>query len=281
MHSDNHAPPNCTPPGRCYHIGMPERDEIQIARWDAVRSRIGSGLRGMRGSSRSQARLAWELDELGFHISQSMVSRYEQGQGEVPLTLERMVGWALCCDALSSEHLREILELGGTRCHGRAAIWRSSTICFASTAPSRGPTRWWCAAGCSGTCSASSQRLRNRSSAYDRHHGARRYAPPTARALALAAARRRRAAAHLPPARHAPGDGRPLRRYRRVAGRRRRALDVSTRHGSARRRPARRRSPSPHVRPHRRPPARRRDPRTDRCEDRIPGEARHRLASGA
>lgn len=92
---------------------MPERDEVQIARWDAMRGRIGGGLRGMRGASRSQAQLAWELDELGFHISQSMVSRYEQGQGEVPLTLERMVGWALCCDALSSGHLREILELGG------------------------------------------------------------------------------------------------------------------------------------------------------------------------
>ena len=92
---------------------MPERDEIQIARWDAIRSRVGSGLRGMRAPGRSQAQLAWELDELGFHISQSMVSRYEQGQGEVPLTLERIVGWALCCDALSSEHLREILELAG------------------------------------------------------------------------------------------------------------------------------------------------------------------------
>lgn len=92
---------------------MPERDEIQIARWDSIRDRIGTGLRSMRGPGRSQAQLAWELDELGFHVSQSMVSRYEQGQGEVPLTLERMVGWALCCAALSSEHLRELLELGG------------------------------------------------------------------------------------------------------------------------------------------------------------------------
>ena len=92
---------------------MAERDEVQIARWDAIRDRIGDGLRGMRGNGRSQAQLAWELDELGFHVSQSMVSRYEQGQGEVPLTLERMVGWALCCDALSSQHLGEILDLGG------------------------------------------------------------------------------------------------------------------------------------------------------------------------
>jgi hypothetical protein len=92
---------------------MPERDELQIARWDAIRDRVGSGLRGMRAPGRSQAQLAWELDELGFHISQSMVSRYEQGQGEVPLTIERMVGWALCCDALSSEHLTELLALAG------------------------------------------------------------------------------------------------------------------------------------------------------------------------
>lgn len=92
---------------------MPERDEVQIARWDAIRSRVGDGLRQMRGRERSQAQLAYEMDELGFHISQSMVSRYEQGQGEVPLSLERMVGWALCCDALSSGHLHEMLELGG------------------------------------------------------------------------------------------------------------------------------------------------------------------------
>jgi hypothetical protein len=96
-----------------YDGRMPERDEIQVARWGAIRGRIGDRLRHMRGHHRSQARLAWELDELGFHISQSMVSRYEQGQGEVPLTLERMVGWALCCDALSSEHLRELLDLAG------------------------------------------------------------------------------------------------------------------------------------------------------------------------
>ena len=89
---------------------MAERDELQAARWDAIRRQIGSGLRGMRGEGRSQAQLALELDEMGFHVSQSMVSRYEQGQGEVPLSLERIVGWALCCEVLSSEHLREILE---------------------------------------------------------------------------------------------------------------------------------------------------------------------------
>jgi hypothetical protein len=92
---------------------MPERDEVQAARWDAIRERVGEGLRGMRGRERSQAQLAYEMDELGFHVSQSMVSRYEQGQGEVPLSLERMVGWAMCCDALSSAHLRDMLELAG------------------------------------------------------------------------------------------------------------------------------------------------------------------------
>jgi hypothetical protein len=92
---------------------MPERDEVQIARWDAIRNRVGDGLRQMRGQGRSQAQLAYEMDELGFHVSQSMVSRYEQGQGEVPLSLERMVGWALCCAALSSVHLHQILELAG------------------------------------------------------------------------------------------------------------------------------------------------------------------------
>jgi hypothetical protein len=94
---------------------MPERDEVQVARWDAIRRQVGAGLREMRGDGRSQASLALELDELGFHISQSMVSRYEQGQGEVPLSLERMVGWAMCCDALSSKHLAEILALAGYR----------------------------------------------------------------------------------------------------------------------------------------------------------------------
>ena len=92
---------------------MAERDEVQADRWDAIRERMAGNLRSMRPAGRSQAQLAWELDELGFHISQSMVSRYEQGLGEVPLTLERIVGWALCCDALSSEHLRELLELAG------------------------------------------------------------------------------------------------------------------------------------------------------------------------
>jgi transcriptional regulator with XRE-family HTH domain len=92
---------------------MPERDELQADRWDAIRGGIADRLRSMRGRGRSQAQLALDLDELGFHISQSMVSRYEQGLGEVPLSLERIVGWALCCNALGSEHLRDLLELAG------------------------------------------------------------------------------------------------------------------------------------------------------------------------
>lgn len=92
---------------------MPERDEVQADRWDAIRGQMADRLRSMRGRERSQAQLAWELDELGFHVSQSMVSRYEQGLGEVPLSLERIVGWAICCDALGSEHLSELLALAG------------------------------------------------------------------------------------------------------------------------------------------------------------------------
>jgi hypothetical protein len=42
-----------------------------------------------------------------------MVSRYEQGVLEAPLTLERIVGWALCCEALSSRAFRELLSLAG------------------------------------------------------------------------------------------------------------------------------------------------------------------------
>ena len=63
--------------------------------------------------SRSQARLAGELEELGYHVTQSMVSRYEQGLLEAPLTLERMVGWALCCEGLGSLAFRELLVLAG------------------------------------------------------------------------------------------------------------------------------------------------------------------------
>jgi hypothetical protein len=106
------------------HVGyavvhMSDRDEVQVARWSGIKGRVGSSLRELRqgevsfSGSRSQARLAGELEELGYHVTQSMVSRYEQGLLEAPLTLERMVGWALCCEALSSVAFRDLLALAG------------------------------------------------------------------------------------------------------------------------------------------------------------------------
>lgn len=99
---------------------MSDRDEVQVARWSAIKGRVGTSLRELRQSdatigtgSRSQARLAGELEELGYHVTQSMVSRYEQGLLEAPLTMERMVGWALCCEALSSRAFKELLALTG------------------------------------------------------------------------------------------------------------------------------------------------------------------------
>ncbi len=98
---------------------MSDRDEVQVARWSAIKSRVGTSLRELRqndasiSGSRSQARLAGELEELGYHVTQSMVSRYEQGLLDAPLTLERMVGWALCCEGLSSAAFRDLLALAG------------------------------------------------------------------------------------------------------------------------------------------------------------------------
>lgn len=98
---------------------MSDRDEVQVARWSSIKSRVGASLRELRlteasgASPRSQARLAGELEELGYHVTQSMVSRYEQGLLDAPLTLERMVGWALCSEALSSEAFRDLLALAG------------------------------------------------------------------------------------------------------------------------------------------------------------------------
>ena len=94
-----------------------DRDEVQVARWSAIKGRVGASLRELRQvdtmAPRSQARLAGELEELGYHVTQSMVSRYEQGLLEAPLTLERMVGWGLCCEALSSRAFKETLALAG------------------------------------------------------------------------------------------------------------------------------------------------------------------------
>ena len=98
---------------------MSDRDEVQVARWSSIKSRVGASLRELRltelggAGTRSQARLAGELEELGYHVTQSMVSRYEQGLLDAPLTLERMVGWALCCEALSSVAFKELLALAG------------------------------------------------------------------------------------------------------------------------------------------------------------------------
>lgn len=89
------------------------RDEVQVARWDAIRGAVARRLRALRKEGYSQARLAWDLEDLGFRVSQSMISRYEQGLGQAPLSLERLAGWALCCNALSSRDLQELLELTG------------------------------------------------------------------------------------------------------------------------------------------------------------------------
>ena len=68
---------------------MSDRDVVQVARWSAIKCKVGTSLRELRQGqhagdatafgSRSQARLAGELEELGYHVTQSMVSRYEQG----------------------------------------------------------------------------------------------------------------------------------------------------------------------------------------------------------
>lgn len=92
---------------------MADRDEVQVIRWAGVKERVGVRLREMRQGAKSQARLAGDLEELGYHVTQSMISRYEQGVLDVPLSLERLVGWALCCHTLTSAAFRELLSLGG------------------------------------------------------------------------------------------------------------------------------------------------------------------------
>ncbi len=97
---------------------MGDRDEVQVARWGAIRERVGECLRELRtsaadGGPTSQARLSGDLEDLGYHVTQSMISRYEQGVLDAPLTLERLVGWALCCASLSAPAFRELMELAG------------------------------------------------------------------------------------------------------------------------------------------------------------------------
>ncbi len=98
---------------------MSDRDEVQVARWTAIRERVGECLRELRtgagpdGNSTSQARLSGDLEDLGYHVTQSMISRYEQGVLDAPLSRERLVGWALCCASLSAPTFRELMELAG------------------------------------------------------------------------------------------------------------------------------------------------------------------------
>jgi len=91
-----------------------ERDEVQVRKWDAIREPVGGRLRTLRGD-RSQAQLAGDLEDLGFRVSQSSVCRYEQGQIDAPLSLERTVGWGLCCEGLSLPAFQELLVLAGYR----------------------------------------------------------------------------------------------------------------------------------------------------------------------
>jgi hypothetical protein len=89
-----------------------ERDEVQVRKWDAIREPVGGRLRTLRGG-RSQAQLAGDLEDLGFRVSQSSVCRYEQGQIDAPLSLERTVGWGVCCEGLSLPAFQELLALAG------------------------------------------------------------------------------------------------------------------------------------------------------------------------
>ena len=55
---------------------MAERDEVQAARWFAIRDRVGEYLRALRvrAGAVSQARLSSDLEALGYRMTQSMVS---------------------------------------------------------------------------------------------------------------------------------------------------------------------------------------------------------------
>jgi hypothetical protein len=96
---------------------MADRDEVQAARWLAIRERVGVCLRALRhrAGAVSQARLSSDLEALGYRMTQSMVSRYEQGVLDAPLSLERIVGWALCCEALSAPVFGDIMDVAGYR----------------------------------------------------------------------------------------------------------------------------------------------------------------------
>jgi transcriptional regulator with XRE-family HTH domain len=89
-----------------------ERDEVQVARWAAIRNQVGTCLRELRRGY-SQAKLSGDLEDLGYHMTQSTISRIEQGVVDYPLSLERLVGWALCCEALSAPAFKRLLRLVG------------------------------------------------------------------------------------------------------------------------------------------------------------------------
>lgn len=91
---------------------MADRDEAQAAHWESIRHDVGARLREMRQGV-SQAKLSGDLEDLGYRVTQSMISRYEQGILDSPLSRERLIGWALCCSSLSSEAFRQLLELFG------------------------------------------------------------------------------------------------------------------------------------------------------------------------
>ena len=96
-------------------VPVADRDEVQTARWQAIRERVGMYLRGMRlqSGATSQARLSIDLEALGYRMTQSMVSRYEQGILDAPLSLERLAGWALCCQGLSAPMFMDLMSLAG------------------------------------------------------------------------------------------------------------------------------------------------------------------------
>lgn len=96
-------------------VPVADRDEVQTVRWQAIRERVGMHLRGLRlqSGATSQARLSIDLEALGYRMTQSMVSRYEQGILDAPLSLERLSGWALCCQGLSAPLFMDLMALAG------------------------------------------------------------------------------------------------------------------------------------------------------------------------
>lgn len=91
---------------------MADRDEAQAAHWETIRHDVGACLRNMRLGT-SQAKLSGDLEDLGYRVTQSMISRYEQGILDSPLSRERLIGWALCCSSLSSVAFHQLLTLFG------------------------------------------------------------------------------------------------------------------------------------------------------------------------